>query len=152
MQTSNQWSNRFCVNLNSSTKTQCLSNTFRFNLCIADLTRFRLVENCNHHSYNLRNLALSKAILGLFFFICTFSLQLTANVQYKFLPMTGFQPTGIGSKCTTNWATTTALYFNFWYLLCRKNFSGIQTRAVTVVNEHYLDYHLVIKWSLEPKF
>ena len=41
----------------------------------------------------------------------SFSIQLTVNVQYKFLLMTGFEPqiSGIGSKHSTNWATTTAL-------------------------------------------
>ena len=32
------------------------------------------------------------AIPGLFFFIFVFSIQLSVNVQYKFLPMTGFEP------------------------------------------------------------
>ena len=50
------------------------------------------------------------AIPGLFFFIFVFSVQLTVNIQYKFLPMTGFEPrtSGIGSDRSTNWATTTA--------------------------------------------
>ena len=36
--------------------------------------------------------------------------QLTVNVQYIMLPMTGFEPgtSGIGSDRSTNWATTTA--------------------------------------------
>ena len=34
------------------------------------------------------------AILGLFF-IFIFSIQLTVNVQYKFLPVTGFEPTDL---------------------------------------------------------
>ena len=39
-----------------------------------------------------------------FFFIFIFSRQLTVNIQYKFLPMTGFEPrtSGIGSDCSTN--------------------------------------------------
>ena len=43
--------------------------------------------------------------------IFVFSIQLTVNVQYKFLPMTGFEPRSseIGSDHSTNWATTTAL-------------------------------------------
>ena len=50
------------------------------------------------------------AILGLFFFIFIFSKQLTVNVQYNFLLMTGFElrTTGTGSNRSTNWATTTA--------------------------------------------
>ena len=38
----------------------------------------------------------------LFFFV--FSIQLTVNVRYKFLPMTGFEPrtSGIGSDRSTN--------------------------------------------------
>ena len=52
------------------------------------------------------------AIPGLFFFIFVFSMQLIVNVQYKFLPMTGFElrTSGIGSNHSTNWATTTAQY------------------------------------------
>ena len=44
------------------------------------------------------------AILGLFIFIFVFSIQLTVNVQYKLLPMTGFEPqtSGIGSDLSTN--------------------------------------------------
>ena len=45
------------------------------------------------------------AIPGLFFFIFVFSIQLTVNnVQYNFLPMTGFEPRtfGIGSNRSTN--------------------------------------------------
>ena len=45
------------------------------------------------------------AIPGLFFFIFVFSLQLTVNnVQYKSLPMTGFEPwtSGVGSDHSTN--------------------------------------------------
>ena len=50
------------------------------------------------------------AILGLFFFIFIFSKQLTVNVQFNFLLMTGFElrTTGTGSNRSTNWATTTA--------------------------------------------
>ena len=49
------------------------------------------------------------AIPGLFF-IFIFSIQLTVNVQYKFLPMTGFKlrTSDIGSYPSTNWVTTTA--------------------------------------------
>ena len=44
------------------------------------------------------------AIHGLFFFIFVFPIQLTVNVQYKFLPMTGFYQwtSGIGSDRSTN--------------------------------------------------
>ena len=44
---------------------------------------------------------------GLFFLIFVFSIQLTVNVQYKFLPMTGFEPRTfeIGSNRSTNCAT-----------------------------------------------
>ena len=39
-----------------------------------------------------------------FFFIFVFSIQLAVNVQYKFLPMTGFEPwtSGIRSNLSTN--------------------------------------------------
>ena len=45
-----------------------------------------------------------------FFFISVFSIQLTINDQFNFLPMTGFEPrtSGIGSNHSTNWITTTA--------------------------------------------
>ena len=51
----------------------------------------------------------------LFFFIFVFSIQLTVNVRYKFLPMTGFEPrtSGIGSDRSTNWATTTAKNYSY---------------------------------------
>ena len=41
---------------------------------------------------------------GLFFFIFVFSIQLTENIQYKFLPMTGFKPwmSGVGSNRSIN--------------------------------------------------
>ena len=54
------------------------------------------------------------SIPGLFSFIFVFSIHSwqQTNVQYinKYLPMTGFEPrtSGIGSDCSTNWATTTA--------------------------------------------
>ena len=49
-------------------------------------------------------------ISGLFIF----SIQLTVNVQYKFVPMFGFKPrtSRVGSYCPTNWATTTAQLFD----------------------------------------
>ena len=47
--------------------------------------------------------------MGLFFFIFVF---FYCNVQLvdKILPMLGFEPqiSGVGSDCSTNWATTTA--------------------------------------------
>ena len=62
---------------------------------------------------------LNGPILGLFFFIFVFSIQLTVNVQYKFMPMTGFEPqtSWIRSDCSTNWATTTAqvTIISKWY-------------------------------------
>ena len=50
------------------------------------------------------------AIPGLVFFTFVFSIQLTVNVQYKFLLMTGFElrNSGFGSDRSTNWATITA--------------------------------------------
>ena len=46
------------------------------------------------------------ASFSLFF---VFSMQLAVNVQYKFLPMSGFKlwTSGIKSDRSTNWATTT---------------------------------------------
>ena len=42
----------------------------------------------------------------LFLYFCL----LAVIVQYKILPMNGFEPrtSGVGSNCSTNWATTTA--------------------------------------------
>ena len=41
---------------------------------------------------------------GPFFFIFVFSIQFTENIQYKFLPMTGFElrTSGVGSDRSTN--------------------------------------------------
>ena len=60
------------------------------------------------------------AIPGLFFFIFVFSIQLTVNnVQYKCLPMIGFEPltSGFGNDRSTNWATITAQTREQLYLL-----------------------------------
>ena len=53
---------------------------------------------------------------SLFFFIFVFSIQLTVNMQYNFLPMTGFEPrtSGVGSNRSTNWVTTTAQVNDFY--------------------------------------
>ena len=47
---------------------------------------------------------------GIFFFIFVFSTQMTEHIQYKFLPMTGYEQwtSGVGSDRSTNWATATA--------------------------------------------
>ena len=60
------------------------------------------------------------AIPGLFFFIFVFSIQLRINIQYKILPMTGFEPwtSWIGSDPSTNWATTTALCHCCLSMIC----------------------------------
>ena len=59
----------------------------------------------------MEKLVIKWAIPGLLFFIFVFSIQLKANVQCKFLPMTGFELwiSVIVSNCSTNWDTTTAL-------------------------------------------
>ena len=51
------------------------------------------------------------AIPDLVFFIFVFLVQLTVNVQYNFLPMTGFKLriSGIGNDRFTNWATSITL-------------------------------------------
>ena len=71
------------------------------------------------------------AIPGLSFFIFVFSIQLTVNVQYQFLPMSGFerQTSGIESDSSTNWATTTVLvsvlWLSRWCCICgRKAFAS----------------------------
>ena len=58
------------------------------------------------------NFFIKWAIFGLFFFIFVFSIQLTLNVQYRFLPIHGFvlQTSGIRRDRFTNWATTTAIW------------------------------------------
>ena len=57
---------------------------------------------------------------GLFFFIFVFSNFNTVNIQYNFLPMTGFGPrtSGVGSNRSTNWATTTDQIYQF--LTCQR--------------------------------
>ena len=59
------------------------------------------------HGMLWMSIFLKCAIPGLFFLIFVFSIQLTVNVQYKILQMTGFEPraSGIGSERSTNWAT-----------------------------------------------
>ena len=66
----------------------------------------------NFHMISL----LTFAIPGLFFLIFVFSIQLIVNVQYNFLPMTGFKPrtSGIRSDRSTNWATTTVHLNIYW--------------------------------------
>ena len=51
------------------------------------------------------------AITATFFCIFVFSTVNCKHVHYKISPMTGFEPrtSGIGSNCSANWATTTAL-------------------------------------------
>ena len=46
----------------------------------------------------------------LFLYFRLFNTVDSKNVQYKFLPMTGFEPqtSGVGSDRSTYWATTTA--------------------------------------------
>ena len=65
---------------------------------------------------NILFLFLFKWTISGLFFLFVFSIQLTVNVQYNFLSMTGFElrTSGIGSNHSTNWATTTAqTYFLF---------------------------------------
>ena len=74
------------------------------------------------------------AILGLFFLIFVSSIQLTVNVQYKYLLMTGFEPqtSGIGSNHYTNWATT-YLYFFFFFsekLFLQKSFEEFPNQSM----------------------
>ena len=65
---------------------------------------------------NILFLFLFKWTISGLFCLFVFSIQLTVNVQYNFLSMTGFElrTSGIGSNHSTNWATTTAqTYFLF---------------------------------------
>ena len=70
---------------------------------------------------------------GLFFLYFGFSIQLTINVQYKYLPMTGFelQTSGVGSNCSTtacvlftsfNKATLNILVVNVLYFVYPTHF------------------------------
>ena len=72
--------------------------------------------SATHMERSCSFLFLKWVITGLFFFIFVFSIKLTVYVQYKFLPMTGFQPwtSGIGSDRSTNCDTTTALEIMFF--------------------------------------
>ena len=58
---------------------------------------------------------------GLLFFTFVFSIQLTVNVQYKFLPMPGFelQTSEVGSNGSTNWATSIAHFVQYFKLVKR---------------------------------
>ena len=76
---------------------------------------------------------------GLFYFIFVISIQLTVNVQYKFLPMTGFEPqtSQIGSNHSTNWATTTARVVTLlWNFLMRLD--TVRTRLYMLHYGHKL--------------
>ena len=68
------------------------------------------------------------------FLIFVSSIQLTVNVQYKYLLMTGFEPqsSGIGSNHYTNWATT-YLYFFFFFsekLFLQKSFEEFPNQSM----------------------
>ena len=60
------------------------------------------------------------------FFIFVFSIQLILNVQYKFLPMTGFElrTSAVRGECSTTWATTTTLNAHSWNSKILINFFG----------------------------
>ena len=49
------------------------------------------------------------------------------NIWYKSLPMTGFEPrtSGVGSDCSTNWATTIVLHLLLFTLVFSSNKSWI---------------------------
>ena len=74
------------------------------NLCLVKTYHMTASFLPEWSSTQVEHLIFKWAIPGLFFFIFVFSIQLTVNVQYKILPMTGFEPqtTGIGSNCSTN--------------------------------------------------
>ena len=80
---------------------------------------------------------------GLFFFIFIFSIQLTISVQYKFLPVTWFEPrtSGIGSDRSTNWATTTAiiLYVMNFFFEFQDRSKDLTIRYV-IYPKYYQDY------------
>ena len=78
------------------------------------------------------------AIPDLVFFIFVFLVQLTVNVQYNFLPMTGFKLriSGIGSDRSTNWVTTTAqrteklLFCWHWHTTSHFMFVNYDSRVI----------------------
>ena len=110
----------------------CASNVIQHEIIKAPY-RGRVIIQCPFNknllgcSWSFENITISKSTASIWFrpfpflkklpflasfsFIFVFSIQLTVNnVQYKCLPMTGFEPrtSGIGSDRSTNWATTTA--------------------------------------------
>ena len=84
---------------------------------VIDALRRPLHRSLPCFKYHWRQMILFKwTIPGLFFFIFVFSIQLIVIVQYKCLPMTGFEPliSGIGNDRSTNWPTTTARQMTFF--------------------------------------
>ena len=70
----------------------------------------------HQHVFALCDYFFNWAILGLFFFIFVFSIQLTVNkCSIEILPLTGFE-VGVGSDRCTNWATNTPLDNNVSFL------------------------------------
>ena len=77
------------------------------------------------------------------FLIFFFSIQLTVNIQFNFLLMTGFEPrtSGVGSDCSTNWATTTAQdVLSFYYIWhCIKKRTNINKKGSCLVHISKMD-------------
>ena len=73
-----------------------------------------------------------------FFFVFVYSIQLTVNVRYKFLPMTGFEPRtpGIGSDRSANWATPLPKTLYNLILVLKPPFGSIPT-ITKYLNEIY---------------
>ena len=91
----------------------------------------------------------------LFLYFRLFNAVDSKNVQYKILSMTGFesQTSGIGSNCSTNWATTTALFASSWPLQILCVFCCLPiTRAVLFISLiRALDCYRMIVLSLSLK-
>ena len=90
-----------------------------------------------------------------FFILSIGNYCFSKNVQYKILSMTGFesQTSGIGSNCSTNWATTTALFASSWPLQILCVFCCLPiTRAVLFISLiRALDCYRMIVLSLSLK-
>ena len=78
------------------------------------------------------------AIHGLFFFIFVFSIQLTVNIQWFYLSMTGFElrTSGAGSDHSTNWATTTYSYVSNWIFRAVEFQQNVQEGEIQSILAH----------------
>ena len=73
------------------------------------------------------------------------------NVQYKFLPMTGFEPrtSVIGSDRSTNWGTTTAPT-KLVSVLCNNSIESLETDCTETIWQHWPHFgsFLPLGWAI----